>query len=201
MGRGQSQVLDTIRSAGGTITRREAERVGVNKHDLYRLRDEGELIEVSRGVFRLSDAPLVSNLDLVAVAQRIPEGTICLNSALAYWDLTDEIPAVVHVAVRRGSWRPHITYPATKVHVFAAETFDLGRQQTPMESGENLWIYSPERSIVDAIRMRRDTGSDLGLEALRRYIERSGAQRGEILRLARQLRAEEAVSTALLVLG
>lgn len=52
----------------------------------------------------------ISNVDFVAVCGRAPHGMICLNSALAYWDLSDEIPAQVHLAVPSGSHRPVIDY-------------------------------------------------------------------------------------------
>jgi predicted transcriptional regulator of viral defense system len=60
---------------------------------------------------------------------------ICLDSALAYWDLTDEIPRKVHVAVPSGAHRPTIDYPPTQVHVFAADTFELGRQEVVGKRG------------------------------------------------------------------
>ncbi len=43
-----------------------------------------------------------------------------LNSALSYWDLSDEIPLEIHLAVPEGSHRPTIDYPRTRAHVFAA---------------------------------------------------------------------------------
>lgn len=132
----------------------EALEVGIHPRDLYALRDGGFLIELSRGVFRLADAEMIPYLDLVAISQRSPQGTICLNSALSFWDLTDEIPAEVHLAVPRGAHRPVIDYPPVRVHVFAASTFDLGREQVRMDSGEEIFIYSAERSVVDAVRMR-----------------------------------------------
>ena len=139
-------------------------------------------------------------LDLVAVSQRSPGGSICLNSALSFWDLTDEVPAEVHLAVPRGAHRPRISYPPVRVHVFAADTFELGREQVRLESGEDISIYSPERSVVDAVRMRGRVGADVAYEALRRYLRRPGASPGDLLRLARRLRAGGPMSEALEVL-
>lgn len=66
------------------------------------LRDDGQIIELSRGLFQLADQAL-EYVDFVAVCGRVPEGMSCLDSALAYWDLTDEIPRKVHVAVPTGA--------------------------------------------------------------------------------------------------
>lgn len=64
---------------------------GVSWRDLYALRDGGDIIELSRGLFQLADQNL-EHVDFVAVCGRVPDGMICLDSALVYWDLTDEIP-------------------------------------------------------------------------------------------------------------
>jgi len=198
---GREDVLRIIENAGGTMTRRAAESAGISKSALYRLRDEGQLWELSRGVFRLANAPASSAIDLVAVCQRVHNGTICLNSALAYWDLTDESPGQVHVAVPRGTWRPRIEYPPTQVHAFAAETFGIGRLKIAVDSGDEISIYSPERSIVDAFRMRHIVGRDVAFEALRRYLAEPRAERRGLIRIARLLRAEGPILEALEILG
>lgn len=124
---------------------------------------------------------------LFAVCGRVPRGMVCLNSALAYWDLSDEIPSQVHLAVPQGSHRPAIDYPPTRVHVFQASTFALGRASRTEEHGERSWISDRERSVVDAFRLRHLVGEDVAHAALRRYLQarRHPAQLAEY---ARQLR-------------
>lgn len=106
--------------------------------DLYALRDAGEILELSRGLFQVADMAGTSDPDFVAVCARAPQGTICLDSALAYWDLSDDIPDRVHLAVPAGTHRPAIDYPPTQVHVFQASTFDLGRLARHGEQGERF---------------------------------------------------------------
>ena len=109
-------------------------------------------------------------------------------------------PAEVHLAAPRGAHRPVIDYLPVRVHVFAVDTFELGRERIRLESGEEIYIYSPERSAVDAVRMRGRVGTDVAYEALRRYLRRPGASPGDLLRLARRLRAGGPMSDALEVL-
>lgn len=186
--------------SGGVFTAGDAIQAGIHPRDLYALREEGFLVELSRGVFRIADAEMSPYLDLVAVSQRSPQGTICLNSALSFWDLTDEVPAEVHLAVPKGTHRPIIDYPPVRVHVFAAGTFDLGRERVRLESGEEIRIYSPKRSVVDAMRLRGQVGANVAYEALRRYLRRPGASPGDLLRLARRLRVGGPMADALEVL-
>jgi len=183
-----AEVLDIARRVGGVASTSELIKGGARWEDLYRLRDEGALIELSRGIYRVADAPATAHLDLVAVCRRVPEGMICLNSAASFWDLTDEMPDSVHVAVARGRHRPNIVYPPTRVHVFAADTFALGRAKQTLESAETIAISSQERTVVDLLRLRSRVGRDLALSALRRYLQGRDAKPGELLALARQLR-------------
>jgi predicted transcriptional regulator of viral defense system len=182
------QILDVVQHMGGTVSAAELIGSGARWEDVYRLRDDGALVELSRGIYRLADAPATAHLDLVAVCRRAPDGMICLSSAASYWDLTDELPGVVHLAVARGRHRPTIAYPPTRVHVFAADTFALGRIQQPIESGETIAISSPERTVADLLRLRSRVGRDLALTALRRYLQSRDAKPGELLTLSRQLR-------------
>jgi hypothetical protein len=71
---------------------------GVHPRDLCAARDSGTLIELSRGVFRHTEASLATYPGFLAVAHRAPRAVVCLVSAAAVHDLTDEIPAVVQVS-------------------------------------------------------------------------------------------------------
>jgi predicted transcriptional regulator of viral defense system len=183
-----SEILNIARHAGGIASASELTNGGARWEDLYRLRDEGALIELSRGIYRVADAPATAHLDLVAVCRRVPDGMICLNSAASFWDLTDEMPGVVHIAVARGRHRPRIAYPPTRVHVFSADTFALGRVQQPLESSDTIAVSSKERTVVDLLRLRARVGRDVALSALRAYLREGDAKPGELLALARQLR-------------
>src|SRR5680860_513856 len=67
------EVLDIARRAGGISSATELIEGGARWEDLYRLRDSGELIELSRGVYRVADAPATAHRDLGAGCRRAPE--------------------------------------------------------------------------------------------------------------------------------
>jgi hypothetical protein len=175
----------------------DAVAAGVSRTTLHRLRERGVVEKAGRGVMHLAGGGMGTLSDLAVVSARVPDGTICLNSALSYWDLTDEIPERVHLAVPRGAWRPAISEPLTQVHVFAADTFEVDREQVQTDIGELFWIYSPERSVIDAIRMSRWVGLDVGLHALRRYVNRRGSNPARLVELARVLGGSSRVQQAL----
>lgn len=173
---------------------------GVSTSTLYRLRDRGEVVELSRGVWRRADAPPTPHESLLAVTLRAPHGTICLLSALAFHELTDEIPSRVDHAVPRGTHRPSIDYPPVNVHVFDADTFHLGRTHVKVAPGERIAIYDDVRSTLDVLRLRNQVGTDIAYGAARRLLDRRRAAAGQLLRLAGWLRCAGPVGDAVEVL-
>lgn len=195
-----TKALERVRGIGPVFRSREAVAAGVSWRDLYALRDEGDILELSRGLFQLADAAGVGNVDFVAVCARAPHGMIALESALSYWDLTDEIPSTVHLAVPEGTHRPTIDHPPTTVHVFRAPMFDLGRIEVRERDGERFWITDRERTVVDAIRLRHRLGESEAHRALRRYLGQPRPKLARLVDVARELRASTAVGAALRVL-
>ena len=172
---------------------------GVSWRDLYSLRDGGDVVELSRGLYQLADSAGTGNVDFVAACARAPQGMVCLNSALTHWDLSDEIPTDVHLAVPEDSHRPTIDYPPTRIHVFRAATFGLGRIQVRQEHGERFWISDRERTVVDVFRLRHLIGEDLANGALRRYLD-DRPKPGRVAELARTLRVWAPLAGAMRVL-
>ena len=90
---------ELVDSLPSTFTTEISRAHGVHPRDLYAWRDDGLIIELSRGVFRRADAPPASYPDLIAVAHRVPRAIMCCVSAAVIYDLTDEMPPSVQIAV------------------------------------------------------------------------------------------------------
>jgi predicted transcriptional regulator of viral defense system len=181
-----------------TFTARAAYEVRLSARDLAVLREAGEVDELSRGVYRRADAEPTAHLDLLAVCARAPHAVVCGESVLSLHELIDDIPHEVHIAVPRGSHRPAISYPPTKVSQYAAETFDLMVERFEVTSQETVPIYTAARSIVDAMRLGGTAGRSLALSALNRYLRRTGQQGvAELQQAARELGGMSAIRPAI----
>ena len=87
-------------------------------------------------------------------------------------------------------------------HRFHEATFAIGRLQVEVDIGLMLGVYSPERSIIDAFRLRHQEGEDLAIEALRRWLKRRGSTPSRLLTIAKDLpKAAPALLHALRILG
>ncbi|MGH7690720.1 MAG: type IV toxin-antitoxin system AbiEi family antitoxin domain-containing protein, partial [Gemmatimonadaceae bacterium] len=173
-----------VQSLPDTFTTATALARGLHPRALYALRDSGDVVELSRGVFRRADAPLASEPDLLAVAYRSAAAIVCCRSAAAIHELSDELPPAVQIAVPTGHRPPRITYPPTEVLRFAADTFEVGLSRLEAAPGEWVRIYTPARTVIDLMRLRHRFGESLAFAALQRYLRRRDATPAELLRLA-----------------
>ncbi|MDR1634247.1 MAG: hypothetical protein LBS27_04870 [Bifidobacteriaceae bacterium] len=156
-----------------------AEAIGESR--LRALAAKGVIVPMARGLYRKSD--WAGDEDLIEIAAKSKRATLCLRSALARHDLIDDIPATIDVAMPRGAWQPNLR-PPIRWHHFDTATFDLGRDLLDVGAGRTIGLYSPERSILDAYRLRHREGEDMAHEALKRWLK-AGGQPSQLLKLAR----------------
>jgi predicted transcriptional regulator of viral defense system len=176
-----------FRKHGGMMRMAEAIRAGVHRRTLYALRDAGILEQLSRGLYRLADAPPLGNPDLVTVARRVPKGVICLVSALAFHDLTTQIPHEVYLAVPRDSEPPRLDYPPTRLFRFGGRGYAAGIETHEID-GTPVRIYSREKTLADCFKYRNKIGLDTAVEALKRYRAQGCVDAEALLRHAQTCR-------------
>jgi len=183
-----------------TISPHDARKLGLSKSGLYRAAKAGRYDRVARGLYLSADAR-AADWDWLEAASRRPDATICLTSALAHYDLTDVIPDSLDVALPRGARMP-ATNSAIRWHRFDRATFRLGRGEISITgTAQTIGIYSPERCIADAFRLRGELGYELGRDALREWLRRGG-QPASLTTIAAQLpRARKPLLDALQVMA
>lgn len=169
----------------GSLSRRDLDAEGVHPRWLRRLQDEGVIERVRAGVYRPAKAPETTTQTLFEACAAIPEGVVCMTTALAYHGLTTVNPPLIDMALPRDSWRPVVAYPPVRFYEF--RDMITGLERIRGGRGLELRIFGEERSICDAFRLRHEIGKDVALEALQRYLrKRSGRRVEQLLRVARK---------------
>ena len=171
MGRIEKQAMETIQKMGGIIRTSDAIKSGIHCRTLYALRDSGLITQISRGIYRLAALEPISNPDLVTIASRAPQAVVCLISALAFHNITTQIPHVVSIAIPRVATPPRIEVPPISVHRFSGEAFKSGIEEHMIDSVP-VKIYSVEKTLADCFKYRNKIGLDVCIEALKLYKSR-----------------------------
>ena len=182
----------TFRSRGGVLRMSEALQSGIHRRMLYSMLEAGLIEQLSRGLYRLTDLPPLGNPDLVSVSLRIPNGVICLISALAYHEITTQVPHEVYVALERGTEPPRLGHPPVRIFWFSGQAFTLGIQTYKID-GVRVRIYSQEKTIVDCFKYRNKIGLDTAIEALKLYREKKRFKADDLMQIARACRVEKVI--------
>jgi predicted transcriptional regulator of viral defense system len=179
-----------IRKRGGIVRMSDALRLGINRKTFYAMRDAKVLEQLSRGLFRLRELPPLGSPDLVTVSTRVPQGVICLISALAFHELTTQVPHEVDLAIERGKKKPpRIDYPPIRVFQFSGAAFSQGIDVHTID-GAPVRVYSAEKTIADCFKFRNKLGMEVVLEALRLWRQRRRRSVESLLEYARYCRVE-----------
>lgn len=188
--RDTAAALRAFRRHGGALRTKQALALGIHPATLYALRDSGKLTELARGLYRLAEAREARNPDLAVVGARAPEAAVCLISALAFHNITTQIPAVIHLAVPRGSYHKLKLDPLpVQVYRFDPKSFEAGLE-THDVGGVDVKVYDPSRTVADCFKFRNKIGLDVALEALRLGRGRKRISNRDLLHYARLLRVE-----------
>ena len=183
------KALRVFKDRGGILRTSEVLSAGIHSRTLYKLRDEGYITKLDRGLYQLSDDPPLSNPDFSIVAARVPNAKICLLSALDFHEMTKEIPHKVHIAIARTQRDPKIGYPPIEIYRFTDESFTEGVEKHEID-GQTVQVYNPAKTIADCFKFRNKIGKEIALEALKSGLEQKNIGVKEILKYAKICRVE-----------
>jgi predicted transcriptional regulator of viral defense system len=109
---------------------------------------------------------------------------LCLISALAWHDMTTQIPHQIDLAVARNARLPRQDYPPVRGYRFSGQRFTGGVERYDVD-GVELKVYGPEKTLADCFAFRGALGMDVVLEALKLYPGRHRPNYDRVLEYAR----------------
>lgn len=175
----ETKAISLFRKHNGMLRTSRALDLGVYPETLYRLHKEGQLVQITRGVYRLASLPPLKSPDLSAVAMRVPDAVLCLVSALSFHGLTTQLPHEIQIALPQGKNTPKIDYPPIRVFRFTGKSLIEGVESHTVDK-VTLKIYSQEKTIADCFKMRNKIGMDVAIEALQLFLEKRGTNREKL---------------------
>lgn len=183
----RNMAIEIFKSHGGMLKTSEAISAGIHPRILYELCESGVVSQIHRGLYALSDLPDINEPDFITVIKKVPDGVICLISAIYFHHLTVQIPRWIDVAVPRAYKAPLFDNPPVHFHWFSDTGFNSGIERHNF-NGIEVQIYSPEKSIVDCFRLRKKIGNDVALEALTTYLKQKKINLKQLRKLAKESR-------------
>jgi len=168
------------------FTSKQVRSIGVSISALNHYIKIGKIKRIRRGVYQGSEYKNVDSFrwkDLVEAVYSIPGGVICLISALAVYDLTEEFPRQHWIGIRHGTSAKR----SRQIKIVRFRDLELGKTEINLE-GESVPVFDRERTVIDAFRyLSRETA----IKALKAAITKDRKERLDLIKLeayARRLR-------------
>lgn len=160
------------------FTSEEARNCGVSSATLAYYARIGEIERISRGLYRGAKVPEMISFqweDLVTIIRSTQDGVICLVSALALYELTEEIPRQHWIAIKNTTSR----HSDPMVKVIRMRNHTLGKTVMDID-GIPVPIFDKERTILDAFRY---LSKETALKALKMGLQEPIGKRIDINKL------------------
>lgn len=178
----ERQALKVIRRLG-LIRPADLEAHGVSRGRVYDLVRKGQLTRHARGIYAATNHTHTAEHTLAQVAKRVPNGVICLLTALRFHELTTQSPAEVWIALPEKARKPRLDYPRLRVTRFSGLALTEGIEVHRIE-GVDVRIYSAAKTVADCFKYRNKVGIDVAVEALRDFSRRHRGGATELARFA-----------------
>ncbi|WP_454916616.1 type IV toxin-antitoxin system AbiEi family antitoxin domain-containing protein [Xanthobacter sediminis] len=179
----QRRIAQTVLKARGIARLAELRAEGVTAATMSRMERDGEVLRLARGLYQLPDAPLDVHHSLAEAAKRLPKGVVCLVSALAFHDLTDQLPRHVWMAIGQKDWAPKSDGVSIRLVQFTDRLLADGVETHTVE-GVSVKVFGVAKTIADCFRYRNKIGLSVAIEGLQEALRQRKATPDEIAKQA-----------------
>ena len=157
-----------IMNKGGVAKSADFVAAGIRAVDIVNLCNAGYLDRVRHGYYQMAEQNETTEEQLLATL--IPEGVVCVESALFCYGYSDFAPRKWSVAVPRSVSRAKLDVDTLPIQTYYVQQdiYDLGKT-TANFNGVELSVYDRERTICDCFKYRSRLDNELFSKALTAY--------------------------------
>ncbi len=188
-----------VAALGGIAKTADFLSAGLSKTDVCALHNEGYLERIRHGYYQLADNAAIMEEQLIATL--IPEGIVCVESALFHYGYSDFSPRVWTIAVPRTISRAKLKIDALRIkpYYIPKENYELGKT-TSNFNGVTLAVYDRERTICDCFKYRTKLDNETFNKAIHAYVADDNKNLNNLSKYAKKLGVFKSVSALMEVL-
>ena len=183
---------DVIESKGGIAKSADFVAAGIRAVDVVSLCNAGYLDRVRHGYYQMAGQNEAMEEQMLAAL--IPQGIVCVESALFYYGYSDFAPRKWSVAVPRTISRTKLDVEALPLQTYFVQQdlYELGKTTGDFH-GVTLPVYDRERTICDCFKFRSRLDTELFSKALTAYAKDPGKNLSNLSAYAKKLRVYKKV--------
>ena len=165
----RAAVRDVIVSKGGIAKSADFVAAGIRAVEVVSLCNAGYLDRVRHGYYQMAEQSDATEEQMLATL--IPQGIVCVESALFHYGYSDFAPRKWSIAVPRSVSRTKLDVEALPVQTYFVQQdlYELGKTSEDFH-GVTLPVYDRERTICDCFKYRSRLDTELFSKALNAYV-------------------------------
>ncbi len=181
---------------GGIMRTSQLEESGIYYKKLQQLLKEGVIEQVRRGYYQYMDENAFSEVPIIK--KLFPDGILCMESALEYYDYTERTPSAWHIAVDANSTRTrfYLDYPVVKPHFIHPDRLGIGVTEVEID-GVMISIYDRDKTMCDCLHHKNKMDAEVFYNAVRCYLKDEKKNLARLAEYARALQVEKKVREVL----
>ena len=190
------EIIKYLKNHGGLARFSSLLKAGFHPDTLVTVEKEGKITRITRGIYQLVNYDIGPYPDFVIASLLAKKGVICLLSALAFHEATNEIPHSVYMAIPQGAHANRIKYPPVKFYRFSIKAWQAGIEEQEI-GAHKIKVYSLAKTIADCFKFRNKIGIDVAREALKVAVTEKHIKPKEIMYYAKICRVDNIVKPIL----
>ncbi len=190
---------NVIDSKGGVAKSSDFVAAGMRAVDVVNMCNAGFLDRVRHGYYQLAEQSTVSEEQLLATL--IPQGIVCVESALFHYGYSDFTPRKWSIAVPRSMSRKKLDVDALALQPYYVQQdlYELGKIADNFD-GVMLPVYDRERTICDCFKYRSRLDNEMFNKAINAYANDKKKNLNNLSAYAKKLRVYKKVTDLMEVL-
>jgi predicted transcriptional regulator of viral defense system len=183
---------NVIESKGGIAKSADFVAAGIRAVDVVNLCNAGYLDRVRHGYYQMAEKDDTAEEQILA--KLIPQGVVCVESAMFHYGYSDFAPRKWSIAVPRTISRSTLDVDILPLQTYFVQQdlYELGKTTGDFD-GVTLPIYDRERTICDCFKYRSRLDNELFSKALNAYANDPKKNLNNLSAYAKKLRVYKKV--------
>lgn len=176
-----------IEKKGGIAKTADFTAEGIKNYDVAALCKEGFLERIRRGFYQLPHSNQTTEEQLLQ--ELLPQGIVCVESALFHYGYSDFAPRKWSVAVPRTASRTikRMEEFPIKAYYIQKDFLDIGKSKDSF-NGVILSVYDRERTICDCFKYRTKLDSETFNKAVNAYAADKNKNLANLAKYAKEMK-------------
>ena len=179
-------IKEVVYKYGGVAKTADFVSEGLTNYEVSNLCNSGYIRRVRHGFYQMAEEHDASEEQLLAAL--LPEGIVCMESALFHYGYSDFSPRIWTVAVPRTIARTKVSIEGVplKAYYIQEKQYMIGKTVAKF-NGVKLAIYNRERTICDCFKYRTRLDNELFNKAINAYVADENKSLSNLSRYAKEM--------------